>query len=138
MSLSAKNLYLYTRTICPYIRLLLQFCLIKIYVKKNFREIVLNLFFVCAKLQLRFNSEIFMRRRELTPRQHEFYAAVCELSEKERTLRKLGARVGLASTWAVRRHLDILERHGLIERQPRKHYGIKLLPFSESVSGVAA
>jgi hypothetical protein len=133
MSPSSRNLDRYTWTSWPYIRVLLQSYLIRIYVKKNFREFVLNLYSVCTKLQLRLNSEICMRRRELTPRQREFYAAVCELPERERTLRNLGARVGLASTWAVRRHLDILERHGLIERQPKKHYGIKLLPFSESL-----
>jgi repressor LexA len=79
-------------------------------------------------------------RRGLTPRQCEVLVAVRELAKGERgpSLRQLGDAVGLASTWAVRRHLDILERHGLISREPKKFRGIRVVRSSESVSGVAA
>jgi repressor LexA len=81
-----------------------------------------------------------MKQPELTPRQREVLAKLCELSGGGRgpSLRQLGDAVGLASTWAVRRHLDILERHGLISREPKKSRGIRVVPSSESVSGVAA
>jgi SOS-response transcriptional repressor LexA len=74
--------------------------------------------------------------RDLTDRQREVLLAVLELSRADRgpSLKELGERVGLASTWAVRRHLDILERRGFIARTPKTVGGIKAL----SVSGVAA
>lgn len=81
-----------------------------------------------------------MKPRELTFRQREVLAAVRNLSDGDHgpSLRQLGEAVGLASTWAVRRHLDILERRGLIAREPKKVRGIRVLPFAAAVSGVAA
>jgi repressor LexA len=77
-----------------------------------------------------------MRPRPVTERQLEIFEGIKTLSKEGRgpSLRALSDHVGLGSTWALRRHLDILAKRGLIEREPKKMGGIKIL----SVSGVAA
>ncbi len=64
---------------------------------------------------------------ELTPRQREVFDAVNALSAAGRgpTLDELGNAIGLASSFAVRRHLQILERKGYLRpRRYRRHRDI--------------
>jgi SOS-response transcriptional repressor LexA len=80
-----------------------------------------------------------MKQLDLTPRQQEVLAALLELSNGDcgPSLRQLGEAVGMASTWAVRRHLNILQRRGFIARHAKKVGGITVLSIS-GISGVAA
>ena len=65
-----------------------------------------------------------MQMWPITERQAEVLSAVRELSAKGRSpsLGEIGLRVGLRGSWAVRRHLDILERKGFL-KQFRPGYG---------------
>jgi repressor LexA len=81
------------------------------------------------------------KTRPLTDRQREVLIAIHDLSSEDRgpSLREIGERTGLASTWAVRRYLHIFEKRGLIARTPKTPRGIRPLPMAlASVSGVAA
>jgi SOS-response transcriptional repressor LexA len=77
------------------------------------------------------------KSRPLTDRQIEVLNAIHELSSVERgpSLKEIGERTGLASTWAVRRYLDIFEKRGLISRTPKAPRGVR--PVA-SVSSMAA
>jgi repressor LexA len=74
--------------------------------------------------------------RPHTARQREVLDAICRLSADGRgpSLRELGAYVGLAGSWATRRHLSILEKRGYIERMPKTPRGIKALPMPTSLA----
>jgi SOS-response transcriptional repressor LexA len=54
----------------------------------------------------------------VTPRQQEVLNALATFSAKGKapTLHELAAAVGLKSTWAIRRHLAILQKKGLAKR----------------------
>ena len=52
------------------------------------------------------------------------------------TVRQIGARFRMASTFGVRRHLEALERKGCIERIASSPRGIRLSPELSEVSGL--
>ncbi len=57
----------------------------------------------------------------VTERQQDVLDAIRVLSAggQPPTLEEIGAHLGMRSTWAVRRHLDILARKGFVH--PRRH-----------------
>jgi SOS-response transcriptional repressor LexA len=71
------------------------------------------------------------KTRPLTDRQREVLDAILRLSAGGRgpSLKEIGECVGLAGSWAVRRHLSILENRGYIERMPKTPRGINALPM---------
>ena len=70
----------------------------------------------------------------LTERQRGVLNAVNEFSKKGQapSLAELGASVGLRSTWAVRRHLSILERKGFVK--PRGHRQMRAIALAEPIA----
>lgn len=73
----------------------------------------------------------------LTDRQREVLEAVRTLSENGRgpSLEEIGERVGMASTWAVRRHLGILERKGFLK--PRGFNNPRGIALAEPIAAAA-
>jgi SOS-response transcriptional repressor LexA len=64
--------------------------------------------------------------------------AVSEFSAKGQapSLIELAASVGMRSTWAIRHHLDILERKGFLK--PRGHRNPRGIALAEPIERAAA
>ncbi len=67
----------------------------------------------------------------LTPRQAEVYSAIKAITAEGQppSLEQLAERVGMASTWAVRRHLGILEKKGFLA--PRRLHARRNIKLAE-------
>jgi len=67
---------------------------------------------------------------ELTPRQQQVYAFLSGYIASNGyppTLQEVAAHLGVSGNLGVLRHLQALERHGLIQRQPGSSRGIRLV-----------
>ena len=70
----------------------------------------------------------------LTDRQRDVLNAIDELSKKGQapSLVELAASVGMRSTWAIRRHLSVLERKGFVK--PRGHRQMRAIALAEPIA----
>ena len=84
------------------------------------------------------SSRAYREIYPLTARQRDVLNAVNEFSKKGRapSLVELAASVDLRSTWAVRRHLNILERKGFLK--PRGHRSPRAIALAEPIERTAA
>lgn len=67
---------------------------------------------------------------DLTERQQQILACICEFQRNYKqppTVREIGDEVGLSSTCTVYRHLETLEKRGLIRRNRGKSRSIEIL-----------
>jgi repressor LexA len=81
-------------------------------------------------------------KRPITAKQERILAVIRE-SIRDRgyppTVREIGAAVGLVSPSSVTHHLKVLERHGLLSRQPNNSRAVAVLPsLTERASDRAA
>ncbi|MFQ6090735.1 MAG: transcriptional repressor LexA, partial [Candidatus Bipolaricaulia bacterium] len=70
------------------------------------------------------------RQGGLTERQHQILQFIVKAIEERGlppTIREIGERFGITSTWGVRRHLHALERKGFIRRREGQARGIELV-----------
>jgi SOS-response transcriptional repressor LexA len=77
------------------------------------------------------------RNSPLTERQRDVVEAIRALSKVGRgpTYAEIGERVGIRSTWAVRRHLDHLEQKGFIK--PRTYRKARSVTLAEPIAAAA-
>ena len=71
---------------------------------------------------------------ELQRKIYEFITSYMKTEGKPPTIREMCQALGIASTSHVDHHLKMLEKRGLIERQPKKSRGIKLVKEQPVVS----
>lgn len=76
-------------------------------------------------------------KKQLTERQEEILTFICQFREEcgyPPTLREIGKKFGISSTFGVKRHLDALVKKGYLTVESNASRGISLLSSNEKTS----